>query len=236
MLVIRWESTMKMLLAEDDLDLSAALAEHLASRGWEVLCCADGVEALALARKGVFDLVLLDLSLPTLDGLEVLQRLRSDDTTTPVLVITARGNVAERVTGLEAGADDYLPKPFDLAELEARLKALTRRFGRDGQLRCGLLRYEPKTQSFYRNEVAMDLSPRESVLLRSLMARVDRVVPKDELLAAVFGDAVAIQPDALDVLVYRLRRKLAGAGAEVANLRGIGYLLRDEAVVPRGDG
>jgi DNA-binding response OmpR family regulator len=236
MLAIRWESNMKMLLAEDDLDLSAALAEHLASRGWEVLCCADGVEALALARKVVFDLVLLDLSLPTLDGLEVLQRLRSDDTTTPVLVITARGNVAERVTGLEAGADDYLPKPFDLAELEARLKALTRRFGRDGQLRCGLLRYEPKTQSFYRNEVAMDLSPRESVLLRSLMARVDRVVPKDELLAAVFGDAVAIQPDALDVLVYRLRRKLAGAGAEVANLRGIGYLLRDEAVAPRADG
>jgi DNA-binding response OmpR family regulator len=236
MLAIRWESNMKMLLAEDDLDLSAALAEHLASRGWEVLCCADGVEALALARKVVFDLVLLDLSLPTLDGLEVLQRLRSDDTTTPVLVITARGNVAERVTGLEAGADDYLPKPFDLAELEARLKALTRRFGRDGQLRCGLLRYEAKTQSFYRNEVAMDLSPRESVLLRSLMARVDRVVPKDELLAAVFGDAGAIQPDALDVLVYRLRRKLAGAGAEVANLRGIGYLLRDEAAAPRGEG
>jgi DNA-binding response OmpR family regulator len=227
---------MKMLLAEDDLDLSTALSEHLASRGWDVLCCADGVEALTLARKVVFDLLLLDLSLPGLDGIEVLRRLRSDDATTPVLVITARGNVAERVTGLEAGADDYLPKPFDLAELEARLKALTRRFGRDGQLRCGLVRYEPKTSSFYRNEVAMDLSPRESLLLRSLMARVDRVVPKDELLASVFGDADAIQPDALDVLVYRLRKKLTSAGAEVVNLRGIGYLLRDEAVAPRADG
>jgi len=226
---------MKILLAEDDLDLSATLSQHLALRGWEVLCCADGTEALALARKVAFDLILLDLSLPGLDGLEVLQRLRCDDTATPVLVVTARGNVAERVTGLEAGADDYLPKPFDLAELEARLKALTRRFGRDGQLRCGLVRYEPKANLFYRNEVAMDLSPRESLLLRSLMARIDRVVLKDELLAAVFGDAASIQPDALEVLVYRLRKKLTGAGVEVANLRGIGYLLRDEALAPRAD-
>jgi DNA-binding response OmpR family regulator len=227
--------SMKILLAEDDLDLSATLSQHLAARGWEVLCCADGTEALALARKVAFDLILLDLSLPGLDGLEVLQRLRSDDTATPVLVVTARGNVAERVTGLEAGADDYLPKPFDLAELEARLKALTRRFGRDGQLRCGLVRYEPKANLFYRNEVAMDLSPRESLLLRALMARIDRVVLKDELLAAVFGDAGSIQPDALEVLVYRLRKKLTGAGVEVANLRGIGYLLRDEALAPRTD-
>ena len=227
---------MKMLLAEDDFDLSGALSQHLATRGWEVLCCADGTEALALARKASFDVILLDLSLPGLDGLEVLGRLRSDDATTPVLVITARGNVAERVTGLEAGADDYLPKPFDLSELEARLKALTRRFGRDGQLRCGLIRYEPAAAAFYRNEAPMDISPRESLLLRSLMARVDRVTTKEQLLAAVFGDGESIQPDALDVLMHRLRKKLAGAGVEVVNLRGVGYMLRDESGAPRTDG
>ncbi len=226
---------MKILLAEDDFDLSGALSTYLASRGWEVLCCANGIEALSLARKSSFDVILLDLSLPGMDGLELLRRLRSDDTNTPVLVITARGNVTERVTGLEAGADDYLPKPFDLTELEARLKALTRRFGREGELRCGMLRYEPQTSTFYRNETLMDISPRESLLLRSLMARVDRVIPKEDLLSAVFGDEAA-QPDALDVIVHRLRKKLAGAGAEVVNLRGVGYLLRDEFVSSRSDG
>lgn len=221
---------MKLLLAEDDFDFSGVLSRHLAGRGWEVLCCADGREALALARKQPFDAILLDLNLPGLGGLEVLQRLRSDDTNTPILVITARGMVTEKVVGLEAGADDYLPKPFDLAELEARLKALTRRFGRDGQLRCGLLRFEPATGTCYRSGIPLELSPRESVLLRALLARVDRVVPKDQLIAAVFGGDEAVKPDALDVLMHRLRKKLtaADAGVEVVNLRGVGYLLRDE--------
>jgi len=225
---------MKLLLAEDDFDFSAALSSHLAARGWEVLCCGDGAEALALARKQPFDAILLDLSLPALDGLEVLQRLRCDNTTTPVLVITARGQVTEKVMGLEAGADDYLPKPFDLAELEARLKALTRRFGREGQLRCGLLRYDTATAACFCSEVPLDLSPRESVLLRALMARVDRVVPKDDLHAGVFGREEGVKPDALDVLVHRLRKKLTGACVEVVTLRGVGYLLRDDSAARPG--
>lgn len=220
---------MKLLLAEDDLDFSAVLSRYLAQRGWEVMCCADGREALAVARKLAFDAILLDLSLPTLDGLEVLQRLRSDDSTTPVLVITARGRVTERVVGLEAGADDYLSKPFDLTELEARLKALTRRFGRDGQLRCGLLRLDPGTGTCWRSEVPLDLSPRETALLRALLARVDRVVPKEDLLALVF-EGEAVKPEALEVLLHRLRKKLAGAAVEIMNLRGVGYLLRDDSV------
>jgi len=220
---------MKLLLAEDDLDFSAVLSRYLAERGWEVMCCADGREALAVARKLAFDAILLDLGLPTLDGLEVLQRLRSDDSTTPVLVITARGRVTERVVGLEAGADDYLSKPFDLTELEARLKALTRRFGRDGQLRCGLLRLDPATGTCWRNEVPLDLSPRETALLRALLARVDRVVPKEDLLALVF-EGEAVKPEALEVLLHRLRKKLAGAAVEIMNLRGVGYLLRDDSV------
>jgi two-component system response regulator TctD len=226
---------MKLLLAEDDFDFGGVLGAYLAGRGWEVLCCADGREALALARKHPFDAILLDLSLPGLDGLEVLQRLRSDDSATPVLVITARGQVTEKVVGFEAGADDYLAKPFDLSELEARLKSLTRRFGRDGQLRCALLRLEPRSGTCWCGERPLELSRRELELLRALLARVDRVVPKEQLLAAVFGDE-AVKPDALDVLVHRLRKKIAGGGAEVVNLRGVGYLLRDEfaAVRPQG--
>jgi DNA-binding response OmpR family regulator len=220
---------MRLLLAEDDLDFSAVLSRHLASRGWDVLCCGDGMEALALARKQAFDVILLDLGLPQLDGLELLQRLRSDNGSTPVLVITARGHVTDKVVGFEAGADDYLPKPFDLSELEARLKALTRRFGRDGQLRCGLLRYDQAAGTCFRNEVPVELSPRESVLLRALLAKVDRVVPKEDLLLAVFGGDDSVKPDALDVLLHRLRKKLQGAGVEIANLRGIGYQLRDES-------
>ena len=220
---------MRLLLAEDDFDFSGVLSQYLAGRGWDVLCCGDGREALVLARKQPFDAILLDLGLPTLDGLEVLQRLRSDNASTPVLVITARGQVSERLVGFEAGADDYLPKPFDLSELDARLRALTRRFGRDGQLRCGLLRFDQAGATWSRSEVPLDLSTRESDLLRALMARVDRVVPKDDLHAAVFGREEAVKPDALDVLLHRLRKKLQGAGVEVVNLRGVGYLLRDDA-------
>jgi DNA-binding response OmpR family regulator len=223
---------MRLLLVEDDFDFSAVLSQHLAGRGWQVLCCADGREALALARKQPFDAVLLDLTLPSLDGLELLQRLRSDDSSTPVLVITARSQLNEKVEGFEAGADDYLAKPFDLPELEARLKALTRRFGRDGQLRCGLLRYDRGADAWYRNELPLELSGRESALLRSLMARVDRVVAKEDLLQAVFGGDDAVKPDALDVLLHRLRKKIAGAAVEVVNLRGVGYLLRDDSGTP----
>jgi len=220
---------MKLLLAEDDFDFSGILSRYLAGKGWDVLCCADGKEALTLARKQAFDIIVLDLSLPGLDGLEVLQRLRSDNGTTPVLVVTARSQVSEKVVGLQAGADDYLAKPFDLVELEARLKALTRRFGRDGQLRCGLLRYDQASASCWRGEMPLDLSPRESMLLRALMARVDRVVPNRDLLAAVFGGDEAVKPEALDVLLHRLRKKLQGAGVEVVNLRNVGYLLRDDS-------
>ena len=131
---------MKLLLVEDDFDLAGALSRSLVARGFEVLCCADGKEALAAARRTAFDVITLDLSLPGLDGLEVLRRLRDGGSTTPVLALTARAAVTDRVAGLEAGADDYLAKPFDLDELVARLRALTRRVGRDGQLRCGALR------------------------------------------------------------------------------------------------
>ncbi|AKJ32071.1 response regulator transcription factor [Caldimonas brevitalea] len=220
---------MKLLLVEDDFDLAGVLGHSLSTRGFEVLCCGDGLEALTAARKNSFDVVVLDLTLPRLDGLELLQRLRADGNQTPVLVLTARGAVSERIVGLEAGADDYLAKPFDLDELVARLRALTRRLGRDGDLRCGQVRYEATSRAFYRDQSPLDLSPRESELLKRLMSRVDHVVPKEELRLAVFGADDAAQPDAVEVLVHRLRKKLQGASAEILTLRGVGYLLCDES-------
>ena len=220
---------MKLLLVEDDFDLSGALSRSLATRGFEVLCCADGLEALTAARKKSFDVIVLDLSLPGIDGLELLQRLRGDGKRTPVLVLTARGAVGERVAGLNAGADDYLAKPFDLEELAARLHALTRRVGHDGQLRCGLLHRDADSGAFYRDQRPLELSPREGELLRTLMSRVDRVVPKEELRTAVFGGDDEVHADAVEVIVHRLRKKLAGSNAEILTLRGVGYLLCDDA-------
>jgi len=220
---------MKLLLVEDDFDLSGVLGRSLSARGFEVLCCADGIEALAAARKKRFDVVVLDLSLPGLDGLELLQRLRGDGNRTPVLVLTARGAVGDRIVGLNAGADDYLAKPFDLDELIARLGALTRRLGRDGELRCGRLHYEASSNAFYRDESPLDLSPREGDLLKSLMSRVDHVVPKEVLRDAVFGVDDTANAEAVEVIVHRLRKKLAGANVEIMTLRGVGYLLCDDA-------
>lgn len=220
---------MKLLLVEDDFDLAGALSRSLAARGFEVLCCADGKEALAAARRTVFDVITLDLSLPGLDGLEVLRRLRDGGSTTPVLALTARAAVTDRIAGLEAGADDYLAKPFDLDELVARLRALTRRVGRDGQLRCGALYREPGTGVFYNDALPLDLSQREAELLRLLMSRVDRVVSKEELRTQVFADTgeQQVQADAVEVVVHRLRKKLVGTNAEIVTLRGVGYLLCD---------
>jgi DNA-binding response OmpR family regulator len=220
---------MKLLLVEDDFDLSAALSGSLVTRGFEVLCCADGIEALTAARKRVFDVIVLDLTLPGLDGLELLQRLRGDGKRTPVLVLTARGAVGERVAGLKAGADDYLAKPFDLEELVARLQALTRRVGHDGHLRCGLLHHDAGSGAFYRDQRPLDLSPREGELLRALMSHVDRVVPKEALRAVVFEGDADIHADAVEVIVHRLRKKIVGSNTEILTLRGVGYLLCDDA-------
>jgi len=216
---------MKVLLVEDDFDLSCALSSSLATRGFEVLRCADGLEALATARKKAFDVIVLDLGLPTLDGMEMLERLRGGGNTTPVMVLTARGAVTERVAGLEIGADDYLVKPFDLDELAARLHALTRRVGRDGDLYCGLLHYDTKTGACFRDQRPLGLSPREGELLRALMSRVDRVVSKESLHTAVFGDDEPFQADAVEVIVHRLRKKIIGSNTEILTLRGVGYLL-----------
>jgi DNA-binding response OmpR family regulator len=218
---------MKILLVEDDLDLIGALTRALVKRGFEVIGCRDGIEALQLARHHDFDAVLLDLSIPGIDGLRVLQRLRQSEDWTPVLVLTARGAVGDRIAGLNAGADDYVAKPFDLDELEARLRALVRRGGSSEELACGALHYDKRSGIFLHEGRPLDLSPRESALLRALIARPGHGVTRDRLFALVFAAGETAQTDALEVIVHRLRRKIAGTGVEIMTLRGVGYLLCD---------
>lgn len=216
---------MKILLVEDDFDLSGALVRVLVRRGFEVISCADGSDALKLIKHNDFAAILLDLTIPGIDGLRVLQRLRDADNATPVMILTARGAVGDRVMGLNAGADDYLAKPFDLDELDARLRAIIRRRGGNRELRCGSLRFENFSGACYREDKPMDLSPRESALLKALMAQPGHCVAKDRLQALVFPTGEDVQADAIEVVVHRLRRKLVSCGVEIMTLRGVGYLL-----------
>jgi len=222
---------LRLLLVEDDNDMSRALARALTHRGYAVTACFDGVEALRLLREQAHDAVLLDLSIPGVDGLHVLQRLRAAGDRRLVLVLTARGSVGDRIAGLNAGADDYLPKPFDLDELVARLNALWRRHQgeQDGMLHCGALRYDTAAGAPYVGDTPLELTPRENALLRALIRKPGHAVAREQLHRLVFDGELAAHGEAIDVVVHRLRKKLAPSGAEILTLRGVGYLLRDRA-------
>ena len=222
---------MKLLLVEDDAAMRATLERSFARRGVTVVTCADGDRALDRWRASVPDVVMLDLSLPGRDGLQVLAQARSEGLATPVLILTARGTVGDRILGLNTGADDYLPKPFDLDELEARVRALARR----GQpapaaaLHYGPLRVDPDAGAVYCQDAVMDLAPRESAMLRALMLKPGHAVAKDRLFEVVFDGDSQAQPEAIEVVAYRLRKRLAGTGVQLITLRGLGYLLKNDA-------
>jgi two-component system, OmpR family, response regulator TctD len=221
---------MKLLLVEDDPSMQATLLRSLERRGMEVTVCGDGAMALARWQQSVPDVVLLDLTLPNLDGLQVLQQARAQGLATPVLILTARGTVGDRVIGLNAGADDYLAKPFDLDELEARLRALHRRRPAAGlgtpSHTVGSLRYERESGAVYHGDQVLELTPRELALLQALMAKPGHAVSKERLFELVFPGEASVQYEAVEVVVYRLRKKLAATGAELMTLRGLGYLLK----------
>lgn len=222
---------MKILLVEDDIDMSRALCRALEKRGFQVTPCADGTQALRLIRDEVCDLVILDLNIPGLDGLHILQRVRAQDIGTPIIVLTARGSVGDRVAGLHAGADDYLAKPFDLEELEARIHALLRRKGGVEEVlqKCGQLRFERSSGAFYHGELPLEFTPREQALLKALIARPGHAVNRERLLQVVFPDDANVQAEAIEVVIYRLRKKLVVTHTEIMTLRGVGYLLRQAA-------
>ena len=226
---------MKLLLVEDDPTMQTTLQRTLGRRQIDVRVCGDGALALAQWQALAPDVVALDLNLPHLDGLQVLAQARAAGLTTPVLLLTARGTVGDRILGLNAGADDYLPKPFDLDELEARLRALRRRHQQEnGEADAagfpqpvGQLRFEPANGAIYRRDQVMELTPREVALLKALMRKPGHAVAKERLFEMVFPGEADVQYEAIEVVVYRLRKKLAGTGAALMTLRGLGYLLRE---------
>lgn len=236
---------MKLLLIEDDAAMQAALQRAFRRRGMQVIGCTDGAQALTDWAACTPDVVVLDLNLPGLDGLEVLEQARRRGLTTPVLILTARGTVGDRIMGLNLGADDYLPKPFDLNELEARIRALVRRKtvqasqdrqyalatgGADAAMHVlGSLRFDKDSGAIYKQGLVIELTPRELALLQALMLKPGHAVAKERLFELVFPGAVDVQYEAIEVVVYRLRKKLSGSGVTLMTLRGLGYLLKLEA-------
>lgn len=224
---------MQLLLVEDDPTMQATLHRALSRRGMDVTAVGDGQLALSQWAARPPDVVILDLTLPGLDGLQVLQQARASGQRTPVLILTARGTVGDRIMGLNAGADDYLPKPFDLDELEARLRALARRSVDPSttpvaasSVQIGAIRYDKHSGALYRGTEVMELSPRELALMHALLAQPGHAVTKERLYELVFPGQLDVQYEAIEVVVYRLRKKLTGTGLTLMTLRGLGYLLR----------
>jgi two-component system response regulator TctD len=236
---------MKLLLVEDNPAMQTTLQRSFERRGMQVVVCGDGARALDRWHASVPDVVVLDLSLPGRDGLSVLAGARAEGLTTPVLILTARGTVGDRILGLNTGADDYLPKPFDLDELEARVRALARRPGAaraslDGSEApgsattpafCGL-RVDPASGAVHLDGEVMDLTVREAALLRALLARPGHAVARERLVELVFPGQAEVQPEAIEVVVYRLRKKLQHSTAQLVTLRGLGYLLKAQRAAP----
>ena len=221
---------MRILLVEDHPPLAESVAQALKNAGLNVDLLNDGVAADLALQSESYALAILDVGLPRMDGFEVLARLRERGDRLPVLMLTARGEVKDRVQGLNLGADDYLAKPFELTELEARVKALLRRsvLGGDRQQRCGPLIYDLNTSRFTLGEEALSLTSREHAVLAALIARPGRVMSKEQLAAQVFGLDEEASPEAIEIYVPRPRKKLEAGAVRIVTFRGLGYLLEEQ--------
>jgi len=228
---------MRILIAEDDPVLADGLSRSLRAAGYAVDCVHAGDDADSALLAQPYDLVILDLGLPRLTGLEVLRRMRGRRVATPVLILTAADSVEQRVQGLDHGADDYMAKPFALSELEARVRALTRRALGTAQnlLEHGALCFDPVGRVATIHGTPLDLSARELGLLETLLQRNGRLVSKEQLVDHLceWGDEVS--NNAIEVYVHRLRRKLEPGGIRIATVRGLGYCLERPGEAPSGN-
>jgi two-component system response regulator TctD len=218
---------MRLLLVEDSAKLAAWLGKSLEHHGYAVDTSRDGAEADTLLRTEAYDAVVLDLSLPSLDGLVVLQRLRERGNACPVIVLTARGDLDDRVKGLNLGADDYLAKPFDLKELEARLQAVIRRSNGISAptIRLGPLVYESSGRVFTLKGERLALRPKEHAVLEILLLRAGKAVSKPALHDGVFSMDATTSQDVVEIYIHRLRKQLQDTGLSIVTLRGLGYVL-----------
>lgn len=220
---------MRVLLVEDTKGLADAVAKALRGSGYAVDHVETGEDAEAALGAFPYDAVILDLNLPGIDGLEVLGRIRERGDEIPVLVLTARGSLDERIKGLDLGADDYLTKPFEISELEARLRAIIRRgFGRkESVLRAGRIAFDTVHRSARLDDRDMNLPRRELLLLEALLYRVGRVISKDQLAESMTEFDDALSPSAVELYISRLRKRLSPAGIKIRAIRGLGYVLEE---------
>ena len=219
---------MRILVVEDNAELAQWLARTLRKEQYTVDCINNGADADFALKSEKYNLVILDLALPKLDGKEVLRRLRARQDTTPVLVLTANNTIQSRVSELDQGADDYMAKPFEIEELEARIRMLMRRSSGQASplIACGDLSYNSNTREFQIAQQPLALTPRERAVLEMLVRKTGTTVTKQALAQSLFSLNEEASTDAIEIYVHRLRKKLEPSSAEIMTLRGLGYLLR----------
>jgi two-component system OmpR family response regulator len=225
---------MRILLAEDDQILAEGLSRSLRGAGYAVDHVATGSEADTALSAHDFDLLILDLGLPRMSGLDVLRRLRGRNGKLPVLILTAGDSVEQRVRGLDLGADDFMAKPFELAELEARVRALVRRSmgSSSSELRHGPLLYDQVGRMAFLNGQAIELSARELGVLEILLQRPGRLVSKEQIVNHLCEWGEEVSHNAIEVYMHRLRKKVEDGGVRIATVRGLGYCLERPAEDP----
>jgi two-component system OmpR family response regulator len=220
---------MRILIVEDDPSLASGLARILEAEGYAVDVSSRGEDAVQAARQEKFDLIILDVGLPGIDGFEVLRRLRAAEYKAPVLVLTARDTVNDRVHGLDLGADDYMAKPFAMPELAARVRALIRRSqAQTGpKIVHGPLMLDTVARRAYLENEPLELAAREWAVLEVLLGKVEKIVSKESIIQAVAGWDEELSPNAIEVYISRLRSKLERAGVRIRTVRGFGYMLEE---------
>lgn len=220
---------MRVILVEDNLSLAKGIENALKDLGHAVDHLDDGLDADTFLPRQSADVAIIDINLPRLSGIEIIRRLRARGDTIPVLVLTAHGKTSERVEGLDAGADDYLIKPFDMEELIARLRALSRRRPQVAPARepVGQLIYDREQRIILHAGRNLDLPRRELALFELLLEHRGRLIEKDRIADALYGTGAPVEPNAVELLISRLRRKIDGSGVTIRTARGLGYMLDD---------
>ena len=218
---------MRVLLAEDDARLAESLVCSLKQAGYAVDWTDDGDEAEVILKVQDYDLVILDLTLPGMDGLELLRKIRTSHKMVPVLITTARSEVEDRIRGLDLGADDYLTKPFELGEFDARVRALLRRSAGRGlnKLVCGALSLDLAGRRAFLNSEPLNLPKREYHILEALATRQGQILSKAQIIDRILDFDEELSPSAIEIYIHRLRKRLEGEDITIRTVRGVGYML-----------